>query len=263
MEELMACRSDDGCSAILLVFSNAHHMGWQETGSKDHVRSSVGLVERQIPLFGKLQRFRDQGECMCRAADELLMLQRDSEAATWHQRARDVGAAHGFFTLESRACVGLGEAAMEEGRHEDGVALLRNALVAAELNELDNPGFELDALGALISALFKTNSIEEVEPLVLRYREAAKAHSATEGFCVRELDSVVYSARLHEVLCLCTPRWEPLVTASSLLAARPSGNCHRVIRARQKAHAPVEPCALCRYAGSLKRPRGRCALCST
>jgi len=169
---------------------------------------------------------------MCSLADILRILERNSDAAKWYQRARDVGAAHGFFSLESNACTGLGSAAMDEGRHEEGVALLRNALVAAELNELDDPAFELAPLDSLTHALFKTNSIDEVEPLVLRYREAAKAKSEKEGFCLRELDSVVYSARLHEVLCLCTPRWEPLLTAASLLTARPNRICHRVIRAR-------------------------------
>jgi len=206
MEELMALRSDDDCSGTLSVFSTAHHMGFRETGSNDHARSYVGLVERRIPLLGKLQRFRDQGEAMCNLSDVLCFLERNSEAATWYQRARDVGAAHGFFSLESTACIGLGEAAVEEGRHEEGVALLRNALVAAELNELDDPAFELSALSPLVEALFTTNSIDEVDPLVLRFREAAKAESEKEGVCFAECESLLFSARLHEVMCLCTPR---------------------------------------------------------
>ena len=211
IEELMAPRSDDACSSILIAFSGAHRTGFQATGSKDHVRSCLGLVERQIPLLGKLQRFRDQGKAMCALSGILHSLDRKSEAATWYQRARDVGAAHGFFSLESTACMGLGTAAMDEGRHEEGVALLRNALVAAELNELDDPEYELSVLEGLVEALFTTKSIDEVEPLVLRYREAAKAEKEEEGFegfGLRELDSVVCSARLHEVLCLCTLRWE-------------------------------------------------------
>jgi len=200
MEELMAHQSDDGCSETLLVFSNAHQMGWQTTGSGDHARSFVGLVERRIPLLGKLQRFLDQGEAMCKLSSMLRFLERKSEAATWFQRVRDVGAAHGFFSLESRACDGLGRAAFSEGRDEEGVALLRNALVAAELNELDDPGYELDPLDSLIRALFKTNSIDEAEPLVLRYREAAKAQSQKEGVCFAEFKSLLCSARLHTVL---------------------------------------------------------------
>jgi len=244
LEELVACQSDDACLMFLSCFSSAHLSGFHETGCKDHARSHVGLVERCIPFLGKLQRFWDQGESMCSLSSILRFLDRDSEAATWYQRARDVGAAHGFFSLESTACMGLGTAAVEEGRHEEGVALLRNALVAAELNELDNPEYEIHALQHLIYALFSINWIDKVEPLVLRYREAAKAQSGNEqlrGAYVAALNSLLFSARLHEVLCLCAPRWKSLLTAASLLAARPSRICHRVIRARDKTHAPVEP----------------------
>ena len=155
---------------------------------------------------------------------------------------------------------------MAEGRHEEGLALLRNALVAAELNELDDPTFELDALLSLIHALFQTKSIDEVEPLVPRFREAAKAQSEKEevGVCFAEFDSLLCSASLHEVLCLCTPRWgtpyHGQVIASSTAIA---SDCHRFHRAREKIHEPLEPCAFGRHAGSLKRPRGMCALCST
>ena len=263
MEELVARQSDDVCSRTLRVFSRAHYTGCHATGNNDHARSYVGLEERRIPLLGKLQRFRYQGEAMCSLSDMLSLLERDSEAETWYQRARDVGAAHGFFSLESKACIGLGRAACNAGRDEEGVELLRNALVAADLNELDDPQYELEALQVLILTLFMTKSIEEVEPLVLRYREAAKAERERGGFCLLEFASVVCSARLHEVLRLCTPRWEPLLTALSLLAARPSRICHKFICAREKTHALVEACALCRHAGSLKRPRGRYALCST
>ena len=268
MEELMSRQSDDFCSLTLTVFSEAHLSGHAATDIKDHLLSFVGLVERRIPLLGKLQRFRDQGKTMCNLSDILRSLERNSEAATWYQRARDVGAAHGFFSLESSACTGLGMAAMKEGRHEEGVALLRNALVAAELNELDDPTYELHALDSLNCALFTTKSIDEVEPLVLRYREAAKAQSEKVGVCFAEFDSLLYSARLHEVLCLCTPRLHPALEnplpqpSNCVQHGRIASDCHRLHRAREKPHAPVEPCALCRHAGSLKRPRGRCALCS-
>ena len=203
MEELMAFRSDDVCSSILQAFSAAHHKGHQDTGSEEHARSFIGLEERQILLLGKLQRFRDQGDAMCNLSSILRLLGRHSEAAVWSQRVRDVGAAHGFFSLESSACIGLGTTALEEGRHEEGLALLRNALVAAELNELDDPAFELDAVKTLIDALFSTNLIDEVEPLVFRYREAAKAQSEEKRILIyAALDSVFCSARLHEVLCM-------------------------------------------------------------
>ena len=160
MEELIACLPDDGCLVVLKIFCEAHYIGLYATGSNDHARSYVELMQRWIQLLGKLQRFRDQGEAMCSLSNVLYTssLDRKSEAATWYQRARDVGAAHGFFSVESTACMGLGTTAMEEGRLEEGIELLRNALVAAELNELDNPNYELAALNSLINALLSINS---------------------------------------------------------------------------------------------------------
>jgi hypothetical protein len=211
MEEMMALISDASREKVLAAFSWAHQEGRRATGRNDHRLAIVSLEERRIPLLGNLQRFLDQGEAMCEIAGSLLKLVRGADAARWFERARDVGAAHGFFSLESTACWGLGKLAMVGGRHEEGLALLRNALVAAELNELDDPAYELDAMGSLIPALFKTRAIDEADPLVARYREAAKAYSEKKGgFC--ELRSLFYSARLHEVLCVCTPRWEPLLS---------------------------------------------------
>jgi len=136
--------------------------------------------------------------------------------------------------------------------------------VAAELNELDDPQFELIALKSLVEALFTTRSIEEVEPLVLRYREAAKAQSEKEGFCFAESNTLLCCARLHEVLCIHPAFGNPAPQLSNCIQhGHIASDCHRLHRAREKTNAHVEPCVLCRRAGSLKRPRGRCALCST
>ena len=86
--------------------------------------------------------------------------------------------------------------------------------MAAELKVLDNAAFELDPMRTLIDELFQTSSIDEVEPLVLRYREAVIAYAETDGgWSPMVFQSLIYSARLHEVLCICTPRLEPLTTA--------------------------------------------------
>ena len=59
----------------------------------------------------------------------------------------------------------------------------------------------------LTDALFLTHEIDEVEPLVLRYREAAEAESQKIGrVCIWELQSLYASARLLEVLNPSTPR---------------------------------------------------------
>ena len=236
MEELVACSpSDEDCWRVMSAFCDAHRMQWQATGSEDHARSYAGLQERRIPLLGKLQRFWDQGKAMCDISNVFDVLKRYSEATTWCQRARDVGAAHGFFSLESTACRGLGLLAMEAGRQEEGVELLRNALVAADLSELDNPAIELDALQALIPELFKIKAIDEVEPLVVRYREATKAQSERGGmYLLLELRSIVLSARLHEVLSLCTPRFGPPFAffGACFQHGRIASVCHRFCHGR-------------------------------
>ena len=62
-----------------------------------------------------------------------------------------------------------------------------------------------------MSVLFEARAIDEMEPLVLRYREAVKACLEKQGggsavYVVEECTGLLYSARLHEVLCICTPR---------------------------------------------------------
>jgi hypothetical protein len=192
------------------------------TDSDDHALSYVGLGDRCVDFLGKLQRFRDQGECLCSIANKLLYLGREEEAGRHFTRARDIGAAHGFFSVECAACMGLGGLAFDEGRHEEGVEL-RNALAAVPLVEEHEKTLELDVLSRLILALFATEAFDELEPLVLRYRETAKTVSEMMGRKVfgSELRSLFYLAWLHEVLCICTPCWNHLHTAPSLLPATP------------------------------------------
>ena len=93
-----------------------------------------------------------------------------------------------------------------DGREGEGADLFRNALAAAPLCEAHISWYELNALDRLISLLFTTRATDELEPLVVRFQEAAKAESQRVGrFCVAELSSLVASARLHEVLSLSLP----------------------------------------------------------
>ena len=129
--------------------------------------------------------------------------------------------------------IGLGKEALHAECHEEGLELLRNALLAAELNELDDPVFEMNALEILIFALFMTNSIDEVEPLVLRYREAAKAQSEKKGVCLPEFNSLLFSAQLHEVLCMHPAFGNPLPQFSNCFQhGHTASDCHRLHRAR-------------------------------
>jgi hypothetical protein len=190
---------------ILSIFLKAHADGYNQSGDPGHARSYIRLLERQIPLLGKLQRFWDQGDLMCNMGSMLYQLDSNSKAAASYQRARVVAEQHGFFTLESRACTGLGIAAIDDGRRMEGLDLLRNALTAAELNELGDPQYEREALSVLLSQLFTSREFDEVKPLLPRYRAAGKAQSVKEGVCWDECASIIFSARLHEVIRLYTP----------------------------------------------------------
>ena len=138
---------------------------------------------------------------MC--GDLLVNISQRPEGRRYFQKARDVGEAHGFFLVESKACIGLGEVAVSEGRYEEGLELLRNGVVAARLGEGEVDTNELVALSPLIIALFKTRAIDEVEPLVLRFRELSKGYSdlrSTAGLMSRfffKLKSLIFNARLH------------------------------------------------------------------
>jgi tetratricopeptide (TPR) repeat protein len=209
LEQLLAGQSDSAhWGDFLSGFKWAHVVAWDATGSTDHALAIVRLQDRRIELLGNMERFRDQGEEMCDAAEYLFDTGRVQEAAGYFQRARDVGAAHGFFSVECQACLGLGKLGMVEGRHEEGLDLLRNALAASSLREDENDNImELQVLSQLTDALFLEHAIDEVEPLVLRFREVAEAESQKIGrFCFMELESLCASARLLEVGNPSTPR---------------------------------------------------------
>ena len=126
-DELMDTLSDDDCEACLQTFIYAHKLGRSATGCD--ALSVVRLEEQRVELLGKMERFRDQGEAMCTLAMALTKHGNMKQQERWFKRARDVGAAHGFFSVEGRACQGLGVLAATQGRHEEGLELLRNALV--------------------------------------------------------------------------------------------------------------------------------------
>jgi len=264
VEEMMEGQPDDACNAILMWFANAHEDAFGSTGSKDNALSIVRLETRRVEVLGKMQRFRDQGEALCRVADQLPVLGRRQEAEGYYQRARKIAEAHGFFLIECESCLGLGRFLMENGREEEGVNLLRNALVCVPLCEGGDTSMELDVLLNFTEALFITHATDEVEPLVARFLKAAKAESQKQGRLVFwEFQSFYTSARLHEVLCTCTPCWEPPHTARPVHATKADSVSLRYLHARIKTHALVEPHALARHAGDCKRLRGSCVLCST
>jgi hypothetical protein len=117
---VIATESDTIVQKYLHIFQRAHIVGKSATGSPHHALSLVRLLERQIELLGLMERFRAQGESICIAANVLQEAGKKEEAKGVYERARNIGAAHGSFYVESMACHGLGHLARIEGRAEEG-----------------------------------------------------------------------------------------------------------------------------------------------
>ena len=164
MEELMENVPDAACNAILRLFKEAHRLGSMGSNSLHHAFEVIRLQKRRIDLLGKMQRFRDQGEAICTCADSLHFAGKRQEAAGFFSAARSLGEAHGFFSVECLACMGLGEIAIGEGRLEDGVQMLQNALLCAPLNEGDDNNYELNVLCCLCNVLLNSDAIDDVHP---------------------------------------------------------------------------------------------------
>ena len=207
LEDLLAMPTFDPWK-LLAIFARAHIASMEATGCRDNVEHVVRLEQRRIALLGTLERFRDQGEAMVDLSQFMVKNHRETEAGEYLLRARKVAESHGFFSVESIACTFLGHTAIKEGRHAEGLDLLRNAVAAAPFNEQNDPNFAVSALDELVGALFDTGStidsptswIEEVEDLMPKYREAAKAEAQVKGFTYGSLAVYSTSARLCEVL---------------------------------------------------------------
>ena len=223
------------------------------------VLSQIRLSKRRVELLGKMERFRDQGEEMCACGTVLIGIGQRQEGERYCQKARDLGEAHGFLLLESRACVELGQAAVVAGRHEEGLDLMRNSVLAARLGEGDADANELYALTSLIQALFKTSAIDELEPLVLRFRELSNAQTDVDTF---NFKSLLFTAQLHEVLCIHPPVLGTLTSCSALASTNAGSISLRFHHAGVRTITLPDPFALSRRGEGMKRPRWRCSSCS-
>ena len=198
MEELLENQCDATCELILRIFATAYCQSPCYRESLHVAR----LQERRVVLLGNLGRFRDQGEAMNQLALNLMPIKQNKqkEAGQWFERMRKLGEQHFFFSMESRACLGLGKISMDGGNEEEGLGLIRNALVAASLDEIEDGASELCALEILTNALVKTNGWEELEELLPRCREVAQADARKTGeICTHEFKCCYLNARLHEV----------------------------------------------------------------
>ena len=185
IEELVEHESQKGMT--MKYFVNAHLMRWvdfkEDAVGKEHGREYVILEERRIDLLEKQRQFPSKRSCPFRSGHQSAPHKRSCcrKIKGFLQRARDIGATHGFLDVESEACQNLGQRAVREGRDEEAVELFRHAYSVATYDpEKDNSVF-LCLLEYFTMILIGTHALEEAAPLVQRYREAAQTEARRMG----------------------------------------------------------------------------------
>ena len=86
LDDLLEGRSAVVCNNILFAFSTAH----RETASEGRqaLRQMVKIELRHVDVLGTMERFRDQGESMCRVGDHLTKLHQQYRDTTLQEAAR-------------------------------------------------------------------------------------------------------------------------------------------------------------------------------
>jgi hypothetical protein len=211
MEELLLSIPNPHGTDVLLMFSDGHTFAFEHTGGEEHLHQGIRLMKRRAEMSKSLQMGALECESLCSAGHYLNLLGRLSEATTYFFQARTVAQREFLFTIESDACLGLGEIEIVEHRLANGVLMMQSALAAAERCDGVNNRYELNALVRLIQALFDTkgeldtelefSTLAELQKLVPRYKKAAGAQSEKDGkLFIGEFRSLFYDAQLHEVL---------------------------------------------------------------
>ena len=192
---------------VLRVFIDAHMSGYHSTGDEDHLVWFRRLTERSIKICNTLQQFRTQAETMCSLGHVLRVVGEFDDARMMYLEAGRIAEHHGFLSVESAVCLGLGLMHMESGDEEYGVKLLRNAVLAIDFSVEPSTSHVLKSLESLSVSLFKTGDTDGLETVVLRlHHEAEEAMLASpSAYFVFYLRSTVLCAQLCQVPSLLTP----------------------------------------------------------
>jgi hypothetical protein len=207
---------DEFALHILKCFYKAHDSSWnvvessptsesgyiegsQTPSAIGHKEASVEILQQLAVVFTQTGEFRKAGQCLCDMGHFLMSLDKTELAKKAYERARKIAETHGLYSIESQACLGLGGCEMSYKNYGDGVDLLRNALISAQFNELENDfRHESEALNSLVFALIETKNLEEAQTLMPRYEEIAM-QSTSMGNRFVEFEFMVSSMLLHEV----------------------------------------------------------------
>ena len=172
---------------LLRSFAHAHL-------HKRNLAKAASFFERSAQVLGKLERFREQVTDMFHAGIYLTELKDAKGATRWFQRAREVGAQHGFYSAECEACVGLGLVEQMKGRRKEAEELFLHALTALDFVEDVADGYPAAARGNLerqiATFLLETDSYEAAGPLIQRLRELAEAQEAVKDRTFQEVPAI-------------------------------------------------------------------------
>ena len=191
LDDLVRMTTQAKALDLLQMFAAANY-------SQDLSAKAAILQERRVDLFGKAERFLDQGLAMCRVGDCLADLEDFEGATSWFERARRLGETWGFYETECDACRGLGLVEGKLGRGQEGEQLLRHALMVAGFVEDEKRGhLEGSITAELTEVLLGTAGYEEAEPLIRRLRELADAWTDPEARVYRMATAMAFGVCLQ------------------------------------------------------------------
>jgi ATP/maltotriose-dependent transcriptional regulator MalT len=162
----------------------------------DKIQDIIAYEQRRGTLLAKLQRFKDQGTLLCYIADCYNLTGDYNESNKNHKQARRIAEDHGFYSIECLSCRGHGQSLVDQGIVEEGLDLLRNAVIAGPLCEIDADSFELCALDALVLALVNKGHMSEASSHISRLCELATKNSH-DTIDIRLPISLFLKVRIH------------------------------------------------------------------
>jgi len=157
---------------LMHAFAGAHF------AQRDYAKAAI-LYERCGRDFETKQRFRDAAGMLC-VAGHCLFRQNDAQGGEiLSQKARDLGTEHGFYSIECAACLGLGRAALVQGRTQEAEDLFRVSLSAVDFIE-DLSNFPRAILAKdinleLARLLLTTDRFEDAGPSVQNLHALSEA----------------------------------------------------------------------------------------
>ena len=166
---------NDHCD-LMSAFAGAHF-------AQKNYAEAASLFERCGRVLETKQRFRDAATSLC-VAGHCLFRQNDAQGGEiLSQKARDLGTQHGFYGTECLACLGLGRAALVQGRTQEAEDFFRVSLSAVDFIE-DLPNLPCAIPRAILAKdinlelarlLLTTDRFEDAGPFVQNLHALSEA----------------------------------------------------------------------------------------